>query len=273
MSDRSLVLPVSVGVIGLALIGLGQGVPNRHSIEDDLAARSTKALAAAALTGATVSFTGRDATITSLPQNNEAAALKAVKVVESVKGVRTAEAWTGSSGPSDGPTPGPTMSPLAGAGDSPSATPETTTTTEPTPTAEPTATTKPTATTRPVDFPVGFTLADGTITVTGTVRSKAAASDLVTATKAAGHGWKVVDKTTLDPGLTTASPEADKLPALTRLLARAPLHGSTLVIQYKADQVVLRGTPATAKAESSLLKAAAATVSGKAKVLDGLDVP
>jgi hypothetical protein len=267
MSDRSLVLPVSVGVIGLALIGLGQAVPNRHSIEDDLAARSTKALAAAELTGATVSFTGRDATITNLPQNNEATALKAVKVVESVKGVRTAGASTVSSGPG-APTPGPTMSPLAGAGDSPSATPEATATT-----AEPTITVEPTATAKPVDFPVGFTLADGTITVTGTVRSKAAATDLITATKAAGRGWKVVDKTTLDPGLTTASPKADKLPALTRLLAKAPLHGSTLVIQYKADQVILRGTPATAKAESSLLKAAAATVSGKSKVFDGLDVP
>src|SRR5689334_4602528 len=80
---RRLALPVSVGAVGLGLIMFGQVVPNRHAIEDDLTARSLDALKAAGLTGVSVSFSGRDATLT-----GSADAAKATDVVKQVDGVR-----------------------------------------------------------------------------------------------------------------------------------------------------------------------------------------
>jgi hypothetical protein len=254
MAGRSLVLPVSVGVVGLALIGFGQAVPNRHSIENDLTARSTKALQTADLTGLTVSFSGRDATITGTGPAD--VANRAESVVSAVDGVRVADAQLSSGDPAPPATPAPT--PVA------VATPSVTPTPEPTPTPAPT---------QAAAIPIGFTLADGTITVTGTVQSQASGQALINATKAAGHGWKVVDKLGVNTSLAAPAPKANRLPALTRLLAKAPVGGTKLVIQYNHDTVILRGTPATSKIEFSLLNAAATTVSGKSKVTDGLDVP
>jgi len=82
---------IAVGVVGLLGIGLAQGIPNRHSIEDNLTRRSSAALEQAGISGAEVRFTGRDGTlvVTSAADVDRArdvvAALDGVRVV-SVQG-------------------------------------------------------------------------------------------------------------------------------------------------------------------------------------------
>jgi osmotically-inducible protein OsmY len=253
-------LPVTVGVTGLVLISIGQVVPNRHSIENDLTDRSSEALQSADLTGLTVSFTGRDATVTG-PADLIG---QAVSVVGAVDGVRVAKS---KGGVPAAPPPAPTAAPASPAP-----------TDTPAPTDAPTATDAPAATDSPAStpgavVPVGFTLADGTLTVTGTVSSDAARTALIHAARAAGHGWSVVDRLTVDDSLPApVRPSTGRLPAVTRLLAAAPADGDKLVIQYSDAKVILRGTPHSAAAERALLTAAASTVSGKSAVVDGLDV-
>jgi outer membrane protein OmpA-like peptidoglycan-associated protein len=57
---RNLAPAIAVGAVGLLAIGIGQSIPNRHAIERDLTDRSTQALQAAGVSGAEVSFVGRD---------------------------------------------------------------------------------------------------------------------------------------------------------------------------------------------------------------------
>lgn len=78
-----------VAVAGLLLIGLAQGIPNRHRIEDDLTHRSTAALEAAGITGVTVSFVGRDGSLV-VPRKSDVE--KAQAVVERLEGVRVVSA-------------------------------------------------------------------------------------------------------------------------------------------------------------------------------------
>ena len=218
LSNQRITVPLSVGVVGLALIGIGQSVPNRHSIEHDLTARSTQALQKADLVDLIVSFSGRDATITgSAPAE---VAQRAESVVGAVDGVRVAKAKFSGGGSAATPAPIATPAPVA------------------TPTPAPTAAVP--------DIPLGFTLVDGGIKVTGTVRAKATEEALISAVQAAGHGWKVTDKLAVDPGLASEPLAADRFPALGKLIATAPIGGTKLVIQYNADTVILRGTPATA---------------------------
>jgi outer membrane protein OmpA-like peptidoglycan-associated protein len=75
--------------LGLALIGLAQLLPNRHSIEDDLTARSKTALSASGIDGVAVSFTGRDGTLT-VPDADEVD--RAADVVRHIEGVRVVSA-------------------------------------------------------------------------------------------------------------------------------------------------------------------------------------
>jgi hypothetical protein len=259
-------LPASVGAIGLALIGIGQLGPNRTAIQDDLTSRSTQALTAAELAGMSVSFSGRDATINGA--ETPELADRAEAVVGAVDGVRvaTADLTTGqaSSQPTEAETPAATE---------PTATEPALTepATEPAATESSAAAASPTA--KPLVLPVGFTLADGTLTVTGTVRSKSAATKLMDAVTAAGNGWKVVDRLLVDGSLTAPAPKSGRLPAVTRLLAAAPIDGAKLVIQYNGDSVILRGAPADAEDERALLSAAAATVARTSDVVDGLDTP
>jgi len=230
---------VTVGVVGLALIGVGQTVWNRHSIEEDLADRSARALASADLT-MTADFSGRDATVSG--SGSAADFARAVSVVEAVDGVRVAHPKTGATDAQPGSS------------------------------AAPDAPTPPPAT-ESARVPVGFTVSGRTITVTGTLPSKTEQTALIAATTAAGKDWKVVDRLTVDPALTTTSPAQSRFSAVTELLAQAPLDGDKLVIQYQPDSVILRGTPATPEAEKRLLTAAAPTVAADAAVIDGLDVP
>jgi hypothetical protein len=253
-TGRRLLVPASVGVIGLALLGIGQSVVNRHAIQDDLTTRSTRALKSANLTGLSVSFAGRDATITGA--GSAQLAQQAIAVVSRVDGVDGAKAsLAGTAQPGSAPTE--TAAPA-----------ETPSGTETSALAEPAA---PATTAAAVVLPVGFTLADGTITVTGTVGSSSAQSDLIDAVKATGKGWKVVDRLNVADAVTAPEPKPSRLSGVTKLLAEAPIAGPKLVIQYSKGSVILRGTPADAAAERALLGAAAATVDSRAAVVDGLD--
>jgi outer membrane protein OmpA-like peptidoglycan-associated protein len=85
---RNPVPALVVGVVGLLAIGIGQYVPNRHAIEDDLTARSASALAAAGVAGAQVTFAGRDGAVrVASPADVE----RAGEIVRAVEGVRVAE--------------------------------------------------------------------------------------------------------------------------------------------------------------------------------------
>jgi hypothetical protein len=253
-AGRRLAVPASVGIIGLALLGIGQGVFNRHAIEDDLTSRSTEALESADLTGLSVSFAGRDATITG-PGTAEAAQ-RAEAVVSAVDGVRVAKAAVPLQ---DGP------SPTVAAASTPAVEPSAA---EPS-AVEPSAAASATAA-APV-LPVGFTLANGTITVTGTVRSTSDQTDLINAVTMAGNDWQVVDRLNVNGSISASEPNPSRLPAVAQLLSQAPIDGPKLVIQYNRGLVLLRGAPANAGTELALLTAAAATVDTQAAVVDGLD--
>jgi outer membrane protein OmpA-like peptidoglycan-associated protein len=129
---RRLLVPVLVGVVGLAAISIGQDIPNRHGIEGDLGERSLHALQAAGIEGAQVSFVGRDGTV------RVASAVdgdRALSIVRGVNGVRVArvevpggpapsiEPTGAAPGPTDSPTGSPSESPSPSAAPSPSAPP------------------------------------------------------------------------------------------------------------------------------------------------------
>jgi hypothetical protein len=258
--SRTFIVPAAVGIIGLALIGIGQTGPNRHAIEDDLTNRSTEALRSAGLGGISVSFSGRDADLTGT--GSRQVVDRALAVVRDVQGVRVAEGRVTGVVPAAAAPADPASTP------EPAAAPAATPSAEPPPT--PVATTPEAAESAPL--PVAFTLDGGTITATGSVPSDPARTDLIGAVRAAGHGWKVVDRLDVNAAVTAPAPAKDKLPAVTTLLAGAPIDGSKLVIQYKGETVILRGAPANGRTEQALLAAAAASVDASATVVDGLDV-
>lgn len=261
VTGHRLAIPASVGVLGLVLIGIGQVIPNRHTIQDDLATRSTKALKSADLGGLSVSFTGRDATITG--SGDASLAEKAEDVVGAVNGVRVAKADF--SGAVQADASDPTERPVAETPTAETSAPVQASTSVTTPAQAETVATTPA-------LPVGFTLADGTITVTGTVLSTSAQTKLLDAVKASGNGWTVVGRLQVDGSLTAdAEPELSRLSAVTHLLAQAPIDGTKLVIQYSRGSVILRGTLPDYDSEVALLTAATATVQDKSKVVDGLD--
>lgn len=87
MSRRT--LAVIVAVAGLAVLGVLQNIPHRHSIEDDLTARSLSALAERGLTGVEVDFAGRDGTVRTRTVDDRD---RAREIVSRVEGVRVVHA-------------------------------------------------------------------------------------------------------------------------------------------------------------------------------------
>lgn len=246
MTGRSVVRhrlapPVAVTVIGLTLIGLGQVLPHRHSMENDLTERSSAALRAAGLSDVDVRFSGRDATITG--PDSPGLAERATKSVAAVTGVRVVSSELTE------PEPNETKagSPQVGPGE-----------------------VGPTSWGPPV--PVGFSLRNAKITVTGTAPSDADRTAVLDATRAAHRDWTVIDRMAVDPSLRRPPPPVDRLPAVIRMLSQAPIDTDRLVIVYTADRVILRGTPPDAATELRLLKAAEATVPRSTDVMDGMDV-
>src|SRR4051812_46748875 len=60
---RNPLVGITVGVVGLVGVGLGQSLPNRHQMERDLTRRAESALVAGGVDGARGRFTGRDGEI------------------------------------------------------------------------------------------------------------------------------------------------------------------------------------------------------------------
>src|SRR5690348_11013000 len=121
---RGLLVPVIVAVVGLAAISVGQDVPNRHGIENDLTKRSLQALQDAGINGAEVSFVGRDGTVTlASPANQD----RALSIVKGVNGVRVAKVVAREPAPEatvqPSPTAEPTPTPSAEPSPSPTAPP------------------------------------------------------------------------------------------------------------------------------------------------------
>jgi outer membrane protein OmpA-like peptidoglycan-associated protein len=83
-------LPVLVGALGLAALGVAQYLPLRDPVESDLTARSREALAAAQLSGVDVSFSGRDGRLTGTV-GSRADADRATALVRSLDGVRVVD--------------------------------------------------------------------------------------------------------------------------------------------------------------------------------------
>lgn len=104
--NRRYLIAIAVAVAGLGLAGLGQLVPNRHSIEDKLTQRSTAALEGAGLTGVQVRFVGRDGELV-LPSTADVD--RAREIVADLAGVRvvSARGLENPAPPSETPAPKP----------------------------------------------------------------------------------------------------------------------------------------------------------------------
>ncbi|WP_117209334.1 OmpA family protein [Allorhizocola rhizosphaerae] len=85
MSRRRLWIAATTAAVGLAAIGVAQGIPNRHSIEADLTSRSSAALEAAGVGAAEVKFVGRDGSVVVRDASHVD---RARSIVEGVQGVR-----------------------------------------------------------------------------------------------------------------------------------------------------------------------------------------
>jgi outer membrane protein OmpA-like peptidoglycan-associated protein len=88
--ERRRQLAIVLGAAGIVVLTIGQAVPNRHSIENDLTDRSTRALRAAGLSNVDVHFTGRDGTLRVASRSDVDKALAVVRAQEGVR-VATAE--------------------------------------------------------------------------------------------------------------------------------------------------------------------------------------
>jgi len=87
---RGVALPVLVGALGLAALGIAQYLPIRDHVESDLTARSREALEAAQLSGVDVSFSGRDGRLSGTV-GSRAEADRATALVRSLDGVRVVD--------------------------------------------------------------------------------------------------------------------------------------------------------------------------------------
>jgi outer membrane protein OmpA-like peptidoglycan-associated protein len=131
---KSLLVPVVVGVVGLAAISVGQDVPNRHSIEGDLRDRSLHALEGAGINGAQVRFVGRDGTVTVVSGADKE---RALRIVRGVNGVRVARVEGPAAVPETPPTAPPTATPTAPSTATPTASPTPAESPSPNPTESP----------------------------------------------------------------------------------------------------------------------------------------
>jgi outer membrane protein OmpA-like peptidoglycan-associated protein len=222
---RGAAVPVLVGVLGLAALGVGQVLPIRHSVESDLTKRSRAALQAAGFTDVKVDFTGRDgALIGSLGSAQDVA--RALDAVRGLQGVRVATAkidvaGTGSTGTS---------------------------------TASASASPVPAALTAPQLTAV---TSGGKVTLTGKVPSDDARKALVDAVTATFGAGNVLDQLTVDAGVST-----DGVAGFANLVTTLG-KGSAATADLTDGQITLTGTVGDA-ATVTAASAAATTVAGDA---------
>lgn len=283
-SRRTVAWPVAAGVAGLAALGVGQGWPNRTSIESYLTARSSSALAVTGVPSVSVSFAGRDGTVSGTV-DTDAQRRAVLDTVRSQQGVRVAldRLTVRTPGPTDSPTDSPTPPPTA-----PPTTPAPTTT-SPQPTAEPTTdpTTTPTTppSTPPTTTPAPTTPAPttaapgGTVApslkltigtkgalLTGAVPDEATRAALVSAASGVVGEGKVVDTLTVDPKVAP-----DGLSSLGGVLAGLGADADATVTLADGT-IALDGSVGSPEARQDALTAAEAVVGTAAKVRDGLTV-
>jgi outer membrane protein OmpA-like peptidoglycan-associated protein len=115
---REAAVPILVGVLGLAALGLAQQFPVRRHVESELVSRSRAGLRTARLGGVTVAFTGRDGILTGTV-SSRANADRATAIVRRVDGVRLVDvrlAYPADRGAGSGPSRAATGSPAATSG-------------------------------------------------------------------------------------------------------------------------------------------------------------
>lgn len=201
-------------VVPTALAGLTLLWP-RPQIEADLTRTATESLAAAGITGAGVSFTGRDATLTGISGPDAA---RAVEIVQGVSGVRVAQL------PADGAGAGTGDGTGDGTGVEPDA--------------------------AVAGGPFGIARRGTDIVLTGVVGSEAERASLVAAATEQAGGSTVVDELTVtegalpQPGVTTSS-----VGAITALLSAIPGDVATSI---DGDTLTLTGSaPDSASAQAA----------------------
>jgi outer membrane protein OmpA-like peptidoglycan-associated protein len=227
---RGAVVPVMVGVLGLAALGVGQLLPIRHTVESDLTARSEAALQAAGFNGVKVDFTGRDGTLTgSLGSAQDVA--RALAAVRGLDGVRVATAKIDVAGAGGG-----AGNATAPAGGSPTA---------------PAALAQPQLTAVTVG---------GKVTLTGKVPSDDARKALVDAVTATFGAGNVVDLLIVDAGV---SPDGVAgFGGVVTALGKA----SAATADLSGGLVTLTGTVSDAAAATAAGSAATALTGDAAKV-------
>lgn len=131
---RNPLIGVTVGVVGLVAVYLGQDIPNRHHIEHELTQRSQSALVAGGIQGARVSFTGRDGTVYVLTAADLSRAKAIVLAQNGVRvvtviapGVSAGQQPTPTQAPTEPPAQAPTASPTPTESPTPSPTPSSST--------------------------------------------------------------------------------------------------------------------------------------------------
>ncbi|HEX2806862.1 MAG TPA: BON domain-containing protein [Kineosporiaceae bacterium] len=227
---RGAVVPVMVGVLGLAALGVGQLLPIRHTVESDLTARSEAALQAAGFNGVKVDFTGRDGTLTgSLGSAQDVA--RALAAVRGLDGVRVATAKIDVAGAGGG-----AGNATAPAGGSPTA---------------PAALAQPQLTAVTVG---------GKVTLTGKVPSDDARNALVDAVTATFGAGNVVDQLTVDAGVSTDGVAG--FGGVVTALGKA----SAATADLSGGLVTLTGTVSDAAAATAAGSAATALTGDAAKV-------
>ncbi len=259
-SRKGVAIPVAAGLLGLAALGIGQGWPVRDTVETDLTDRSVSALEGAGLAGVDVAFEGRDGIVTGTVAS-VADRERVLALVRGQEGVRVAVDRLEVTG-SGVPAPGPTAQPSATATQSASASPS------PTASASATATTSATATASAPVTPAALDLSveGGTVTLAGAVPDEATKSALVAAAAGLVGADKVVDRLTVDAGVSSSGLAglADVLTALGK--------DAKATVALADGSIALDGTVASEDARTAALTAAESVVGDAAKVRDGLTV-
>lgn len=240
---RNAVVPIAVGVLGLTAIGLIQGLPARHAVEQDLTDRSAQALRAAGVEGVTVRFSGRDGTLNGTV-TSPAEGDSAVNTVRHVAGVRVAHDrlrgpgrhGTGSgSGSAHGNKPGNKP------GTTPPAAPRT----------------PPQVTAR---------LHEGRLTLAGSVPSSAARAELVTAARAAVHPDRISSRISVSRQVT-----ATGLGGLARVL-RALGPDADVTVELRDGRLTLTGGVASARQIRQAVAAGVSLTGDRQQVVNRLSV-
>ena len=276
-SRRTVAWPVAAGVLGLAALGVGQGWPNRHSIESDLTDRSSSALAGAGVPSVSVTFAGRDGTVYGTV-DTEAQRRAVLDTVRSQQGVRVAldRLTVRTPGTSGGPTQSPTAPPTSPA-PSVTTTAPAPSTTQPAPTSSgPTtspSTPAPTSSAPTSAAPGGTVAPSLKLTIgpkgallTGAVPDDATRSAIVAAAAGVVGEGKVTDTLTVDPKVAP-----DGLSALGGVLAGLGADADATVTLSEGT-IALDGSVGSEEARQAALTAAESVVGTAAKVRDGLTV-